>query len=144
MSKKLEDWLQATSATVSETSTPPPALFKRLRYVADIVAGAGPLAAEPQLLYRTAEKKIHSVKIGQELVVGRAPPAHLVFNDDLYLSRRHFKIRKLGDGEQIEDLCSNNGTLVNGVKIESDGLRDGDIIKAGHHLFVFLRRLADL
>ena len=139
MSKELEDWLQNTGATVPETSEPSQTLFKRLRDVAEMVADAGPLTSEPQLLYRTTGKKVKSVRIEQELVVGREKPATLVFKADLHLSRQHFRIYKEPEGECLEDLHSRNGTFVNASRTEWHNLRNGDIIEAGHQTFVFFR-----
>lgn len=143
MSKDIENWVRETGATVLSSGEPPRALFNRLKYVARITADAGPLAAGPQLLYRTAENKVFCVKIKQELVVGRKEPADLVFRDDLRLSRQHFKVVKRADGEYIEDLGSHNGTSVSGEKTESRQLCDGDLIEAGQQLFVFLQGNAD-
>jgi len=140
MNEEIEDWVQRSGATLTETGEMPKELFKRLQYVAAIVADAGALFDEPLLLFRAPDKKVKYAKIGEELVVGREKPATLVFKEDLHLSRQHFRIRKGADGEHFEDLTSSNGTFVNGIRIESRELCDGDIIEAGRQVFVFLRR----
>lgn len=144
MDAEIEDWVRDSAATVQTANSVSPALLNRLRYVAAIVAEAGPLTAEPQLLYRLPTDKICCAKIGHELLVGRETPATLIFSDDLRLSRQHFRIHRTPDGERIEDLQSRNGTFVNSLKIAARGLCDGDLIKAGHQIFVFLRRENEL
>jgi len=140
MSDEIEDWVQKTGGTLTESGEMPKELFKRLQYVTAMVADAGPLPDEPLLLFRAADQKVKYMKIGEELVVGREKPATLVFKEDLHLSRQHFKIQGGMNGERLEDLSSSNGTFVNGIRIESRELCDGDIIEAGRQVFVFLRR----
>jgi serine phosphatase RsbU (regulator of sigma subunit)/pSer/pThr/pTyr-binding forkhead associated (FHA) protein len=55
-----------------------------------------------------------------------------------FVSRRHAQIIRDPAGFQIEDLHSNCGTAVDGVKISGRvPLRDGQNIKIGNYLFVF-------
>ncbi|MGH3103446.1 MAG: FHA domain-containing protein [Gaiellaceae bacterium] len=65
-----------------------------------------------------------------ELTLGRENTAVMV--EDAEVSRRHAVIRPKGDGLEIEDLGSLNGTFVNGRKIESaTRLSGGDVVKLG-------------
>ena len=57
--------------------------------------------------------------------------------DDPKSSRQHAKIKLEGDNFVIYDLASSNGTLVNGEKITSVKLNDGDEIKIGDTVFAF-------
>lgn len=62
-------------------------------------------------------------------VVGRAPDANIVV-DDIRVSRHHVKLAVKGEGVEIEDLGSTNGTFVNGRKIiKRQALADGDKIQ---------------
>ena len=144
MSNEIKDCLRREEATRPSCADMPRELLSRLRYIAAIIADAGLLADGPQLLYRTLEKKMACVKIGQELVVGRQKPADLVLGDDKRLSRKHFRICCGANGDRIEDLRSHNGTYVNGTRIESRLLCDGDLIEAGRQVFVFLRRESEV
>jgi PAS domain S-box-containing protein len=66
-----------------------------------------------------------------ELVLGRAADADLVV-DDLGASRRHAKLTRGPDGDwTITDLGSTNGTYVNGLKVRSTPLREGDKVQLG-------------
>ena len=54
------------------------------------------------------------------------------------LSRRHVVIKRASSGQhQIMDLESRNGVFVNGLKIHSATLHDGDSVQLGSILFVY-------
>lgn len=53
------------------------------------------------------------------------------FVDDT-LSRHHFRISAYGDTWRLEDLKSENGTKVDGKRVNTKTLVDGDVISAGH------------
>jgi Nif-specific regulatory protein len=58
---------------------------------------------------------------------------------DPSLSRRHCLLLPQGGQCAIRDLGSRNGTLVNGVPVEEQLLRNGDHISVGDSVLVFLR-----
>ncbi len=65
-------------------------------------------------------------------VVGRASCAHFRLpNSDPYFSRVHFLIEVNPPACRLVDLCSLNGTLVNGRKVEWADLRHGDLVQGG-------------
>ena len=65
-----------------------------------------------------------------ELVIGREGAALTI--EDSELSRRHAAVRPAGDGYEVEDLDSLNGTYVNGRRIDGPTrLAGGDAIKLG-------------
>lgn len=51
--------------------------------------------------------------------------------DDPRLSRRHARIEHRGGEWSVTDLASKNGTLLNGHRIESSGLKSGDWLSLG-------------
>lgn len=65
-----------------------------------------------------------------EMIIGRGQQATLRLNDD-GVSRKHARIVRLGDSIIIEDLKSANGTVVNGERINTHELVDGDKIRFG-------------
>ncbi len=65
------------------------------------------------------------------LIAGRCKQAALHLKDH-YFSRYHFMIEVNPPLCHLTDMGSRNGTLVNGAKVQSVALRDGDEIKAGH------------
>jgi pSer/pThr/pTyr-binding forkhead associated (FHA) protein len=54
--------------------------------------------------------------IDSELVIGRAPSCDITI-DDKNVSRRHLKVTLQGDSFVAEDLGSQNGTLINGKRV---------------------------
>ncbi len=67
--------------------------------------------------------------------IGRAADNDVVV-DDLLASRYHAELRTLrGEGYEIVDLGSHNGTFVNGQPVERCAVRTGDIVGVGHSHF---------
>ena len=56
---------------------------------------------------------------------------------DPSISRHHCVIRKIAGGYEIQDLQSSNGVLVNGNRVQSSPLRDGDRITLGQVQLTF-------
>jgi len=74
----------------------------------------------------------------EETLIGRNPTTDITLLDE-GISREHALI--LWDSESgeftIEDLQSTNGTKVNGKRVRSAALGDGDEIQVGHTRFQF-------
>ncbi len=68
--------------------------------------------------------------------MGRHPESD-IFLDDITVSRRHAEIRKTGEGFEIADTGSLNGTYVNRERIERSDLRSGDEIQIGKFKMLF-------
>jgi pSer/pThr/pTyr-binding forkhead associated (FHA) protein len=66
----------------------------------------------------------------REIVIGRSSDLDMVLVEDM-VSRKHAKIITDGRAVSIQDLGSTNGTFVNGEKIRSMQLKDGDRILVG-------------
>ena len=74
--------------------------------------------------------------LSRELVAGRDPDCGIPLADGS-VSRRHCRIFLAGGVVYIEDLGSQNGTFVNGVRLNlAQPLRSGDEIQAGDAVFV--------
>ncbi len=69
-------------------------------------------------------------------VVGRSSQARFSMIEDRLLSREHFRIAIKPPQCTLTDLGSTNGTKVNGLRVETTPLRDGDVITAGDSAFV--------
>ena len=78
--------------------------------------------------------------VGSLTVIGRDALADIVL-DDPGISRRHSEVRVTNDGPHlvtsIRDLRSTNGTFVNGERITSVRLQDGDRLTVGRTAVVF-------
>ncbi|MDY6862868.1 MAG: FHA domain-containing protein [Thermodesulfobacteriota bacterium] len=71
-----------------------------------------------------------------EVTFGRTGPNDVIINDRK-VSRQHAKIEFKGNIPLLRDLGSQNGTIVNGNKIEEKELKSGDRIKIGDTQFQF-------
>jgi pSer/pThr/pTyr-binding forkhead associated (FHA) protein len=71
-----------------------------------------------------------------DVIIGRTPTSDLTLVDE-GISREHAVISWDADHFSIEDLQSTNGTRVNGKRIRSVELQDGDQIQIGRTLFTF-------
>ncbi len=68
------------------------------------------------------------------LTIGRGLENDIVV-DDLLASRHHARITRQGDGFEVVDLASRNGTYVNGVAIDRAHLGVHDLLTVGHTRF---------
>ncbi len=71
-----------------------------------------------------------------EVVIGRNPTTHITLLDE-GISREHAVVLFDEDdaSHMIEDLQSTNGTKINGKRVRSATLHDGDEIQIGHTCF---------
>jgi pSer/pThr/pTyr-binding forkhead associated (FHA) protein len=60
------------------------------------------------------------------------------------VSSGHAKIESSPAGYLLTDLGSTNGTFVNDVRVESRGLKNGDVLTIGRHQLVFLLSAEEL
>jgi pSer/pThr/pTyr-binding forkhead associated (FHA) protein len=74
--------------------------------------------------------------IGEETVIGRSSHANICIESSL-LSRKHVEIRGKGPEFRLTDLGSANGVYLNGVRVHSAGLHEGDTIQIGDAVFIF-------
>ncbi len=74
---------------------------------------------------------------GSPLEIGRDEDCDIVV-DDHTVSRRHARITPAGDGYEVADLGSTNGTYVNNDRASPHPLRDGDYLRVGNCIFRFL------
>jgi pSer/pThr/pTyr-binding forkhead associated (FHA) protein len=77
--------------------------------------------------------------VAAETLIGRNPTTDITLLDE-GISREHALVVYDEDAGSfsIEDLQSTNGTKVNGKRVRSSVLADGDEIQIGHTLFQFL------
>lgn len=72
----------------------------------------------------------------EETVIGRSLQANVSI-DSGSISRRHMALKRTGPEFRCTDLDSSNGVYLNGVKVHSAVLREGDSIKIGDVVFIF-------
>lgn len=73
---------------------------------------------------------------------GRHPNAD-VFLDDVTVSRKHAEFSRQGKTFDVRDLASLNGTYLNGVRIDSATLSNGDEVQIGKFKLTFYSSPAD-
>lgn len=71
-----------------------------------------------------------------EVIAGRHP-ACSVFLDDVTVSRRHAGFIRKGESFELVDHSSLNGTYVNGDRVDSKLLENGDEVQIGKFRFTF-------
>lgn len=70
------------------------------------------------------------------LVIGRGSSADLRLDSD-DVSRTHAQLHRIDDEYTIEDLESRNGVFLNGLRVHSAVLRDGDQLQLGDVVFTY-------
>jgi len=71
-----------------------------------------------------------------ETVIGRGTQSTIQIESAL-LSRRHVALRRNGPDVTLVDLDSQNGVYVNGVRVHSALLHEGDTVQVGDVVLVF-------
>ncbi len=76
--------------------------------------------------------------VQEETLIGRNPTTDITLLDE-GISREHAIVLydEAEDSYSVEDLQSTNGTKVNGKRVRSSPLVDGDELQIGHTLFRF-------
>lgn len=119
--KTKNDWNDESTSEISVTLLP--LSTEQTPSVLEMVQGPG--APRKYELFRA------------EMVVGRAIDADVPINST-DLSRRHVLLKRAASGQfAVQDLESRNGVFLNGVKVHSAILHDGDSVQMGSILFIF-------
>jgi len=78
------------------------------------------------------------LKGDKQLIIGRSSELDIVLVEDM-VSRKHAKITLAGGQITIEDLGSTNGTFVNGEKVKTLRLKEGDRILVGTSILKLMK-----
>ena len=82
------------------------------------------------LVITSGQLKGRRIEVSRELVIGRENVD--VEIDDAELSRRHFAVRPVAGGLEVEDLGSRNGTRVDGTRIDGPTrVKHGAVVTVG-------------
>ena len=87
-------------------------------------------------------QRLHAIDGGLELGRSRSRGGRTLTLADQSVSAKHARISQTGQGFEIIDLDSRNGTFVDGVAVKQQPLRDGALLFLGGHAAVF-RLLTD-
>jgi pSer/pThr/pTyr-binding forkhead associated (FHA) protein len=74
--------------------------------------------------------KEYALASGAKLAIGRHPASEIVL-DDMAVSRHHATIEVQGQKLLVFDHRSKNGIRVNGKKVQSAQLKNGDTVRIG-------------
>jgi len=80
--------------------------------------------------------RIFSFAQHDSFLIGRNPEAHLCLPDDRYFSRNHCLLEMNPPHSFLRDLNSTNGTFVNGQRVKTANLNNGDRIQCGETILV--------
>jgi len=90
------------------------------------------MASQFQLIMRSGPTPGAAFTLeGDQLTIGRDSVNEIVIND-AEISRRHARLTFQGGKYVLEDLGSTNGSRINGVRITSQELREGDDVSFGN------------
>ncbi|GFG97565.1 ATP-binding cassette domain-containing protein [Mycobacterium timonense] len=114
-----------------EVGRPPTRSFRRRdpgRTAAQPPADAGEF---PTARVAVAGPEVHRPVTGRGASIGRALSNDIVIHDVL-ASRHHAYVTPTPAGPEIRDANSSNGTFVNGVRVGSAALSEGDVVTIGN------------
>ncbi len=95
------------------------------------------LSDPPKLIVKLKNRPLKTYSFtGKQLTVGRLQENDIVI-DNLSVSRQHAVIISSSSGYLIRDLSSKNGTFLNGDRIDSAALKNGDSITIGKYQIAF-------
>ncbi len=98
-----------------------------------------------QLIVRRGPKQGHVYELHLPIVnVGRDPMSDINLSDP-EISRQHARLIRTGDGYQLQDLNSTNGTYLNGKKIENEAvnLQPGQEVMMGSGVVLLYQVMAE-
>lgn len=88
------------------------------------------------MIKKGADAGMRFIISGEDIEIGRHPESD-IFLDDITVSRRHAEIHHKGIDFTLVDAGSLNGTYLNGERIESSELHNGDEIQIGKFKLMF-------
>ncbi len=88
-----------------------------------------------EILHGPASGRSVKLREGSTVSIGRTDSAMHKFPEDPAMSALHFVVSLSGGTLRMQNHSQTNGTLVNGVRIESVALQAGDTIGAGATVF---------
>jgi len=81
----------------------------------------------------------YQLEVGRSCVIGRRADSNIQL-DDPKISRHHCRIASSGDGWEVQDLDSTNGTYINRIRVRRGELKPGDLLLVGTTIFEVVMR----
>jgi hypothetical protein len=127
------DGAEAAAQDVSVAVEEAPEPLDTTGAAADVTIGGG----ETALLKLKSENGEENFVLGDEaLTIGRNPKNDIVLLDRT-ISRQHARVTREADGWVLTDLSSGGGLLINGKRVRSATMQNGDEIELGDFRFTF-------
>lgn len=82
------------------------------------------------LLNKSGHQKQVTLREGVPATIGRGEQCSVSIPDP-HMSRLHAEVLVVADVATVRDVGSSNGTFVNGRRVQSHVLKDGDVISVG-------------
>ena len=142
-------------APVAEAPAPPPAAAAaaaaptaRPEQTAVVQSAPPPTAAPAEegsatrvlplarLVLAKEDGSTEEFRLGAQTLIGRAPDAQVRINAAA-VSRKHSQVVLTPEGYKLVDLGSENGTYVNGTRVQEKLLQNGDRVQVGMARFVY-------
>lgn len=99
----------------------------------------GLAADHPLLVVQRGPKAGSRFALSTDVVTAGRHPESDIFLDDITVSRRHAELRRLADGTWLAcDTGSLNGTYLNGERVDTAILQNGDELQIGKFKLVFV------
>ena len=80
---------------------------------------------------------------GHPVRIGRTKASDFAFAEDTHMSGAHFAVEAAENGAQLTDLNSRNGLFLNGHRVISAPLANGDTVIAGETTFAVIAANAE-
>ena len=89
--------------------------------------------SDPSLVVIAAAGLVRKIPVPfNGIVLGRDARLGPPFSTDEFVSRSHVWVRRQGDGVEVTDLGSANGTYVNGIRVRAPTrMQDSDMLRIG-------------
>jgi len=126
--------VQAAHSPTSSRRDPRPTMTSKLRWISHTTGGRSAGGTSHPLRVDLRPTLRLSAPAGTTLRVGRAEDNDVEV-DDLSVSRHHAELRNTGDGFEILDLGSRNGTFLNGTPVFRAPVTEQDVIGIGPATF---------
>jgi pSer/pThr/pTyr-binding forkhead associated (FHA) protein len=129
----------AQDSMFAETTIQQPLVEPDEDAAAEAIGGVRDSISSPgqYIAYKDGDRDATFSITGEYFRIGRSLGADIRF-DDPTVSRRHALIVRRADGLRVVDDRSLNGVFVNGERVDSSLLSDGDEIQIGRHKLRFV------
>jgi hypothetical protein len=130
-------WQDAPTGEVALSAQAPPVESIPVGAQEEELVGATRILSRPRLVLLDGDQPGESFFLGpQPVTIGRGAGSEIQLLEEA-ISRRHAEVKPGIDGFVLRDLGSENGTFVNGGRVDEHLLAEGDVVQVGSRRLVF-------